>query len=137
METWKNRHGALNREGRQEGGYMNSQEGEKLLILWASDNKDSAINMVFMYAENSKIKGWWDDVCLLIWGASSKLVSEDKDIQAHIQALLKRGVRVMACKKCAENSGVVEQLERQNIEVFYTGQFLSDWLKSDDKVITI
>jgi hypothetical protein len=116
---------------------MNSEKSKKILILWASDNKDSAINMVFMYAENSKIKGWWDDVCLLIWGASSKLVSEDKVIQEHIKVLLKRGVRVIACKKCAENCGVVEQLERQNIEVFYTGQFLSDWLQSDHKVITI
>ena len=116
---------------------MNSEKREKILILWASDNKDSAMNMVFMYAENSKINGWWDDVCLLIWSASPKLVCEDKDIHAYIEVLLTRGVRIIACKKCAENLGIVEQLERQNNEVFYTGQFLSDWLKSDDKVITI
>ena len=116
---------------------MNSQKSEKILILWASDNKDSAINMVFMYAENSKINAWWDDVFLLIWGASSRLVSEDKDIQGYVEVLLKRGVRVIACKKCAENYGVVEQLERQNIDVSYAGQFLSDWLKSDHKVISV
>jgi hypothetical protein len=116
---------------------MNSQESEKLLILWASDNKDSAMNMVFMYAENSKINGWWDDVFLLVWGASTKFVCEDKDIQERIKALLKRGVRVIACKRCAENYGLVEKLETQNIEVFYTGQFLTDWLKSDHRVISI
>jgi hypothetical protein len=58
---------------------MNSTD--ELLILWTNKDKDTAINMVFMYTENSKIKGWWKDVTLLIWGASANLVSEDKEIR--------------------------------------------------------
>ena len=108
-----------------------------LLILWTSNNKETAINMVFMYAENSKIKDWWKDITLLIWGSSSKLVSDDKDIQAYIESLKLAGVRIIACKQCAEDYNIVKELEKQNIEVFYTGEFLSDWLKSNKKIITI
>jgi hypothetical protein len=116
---------------------MNENNYNKLLILWTSNDKESAINMVFMYAENSMIKGWWEEVTLLIWGSSSKLVSEDEEVQNSIKSLQKEGVRIIACRQCAENYNIVEKLEKQDIEVFYTGEFLSDWLKSNKKIITI
>ena len=40
-----------------------------------------AFLMVFMYAYNAQKNGWWDQVTLLIWGPSSKLTSEDAEIQ--------------------------------------------------------
>jgi hypothetical protein len=110
---------------------------DKLLILWTSNNKETAINMVFMYAENSMLKKWWKEVTLLIWGSSSKLVSDDQEIQNYIKSLQMNNVRIIACKQCAENYDIVQQLEKQNIEVFYTGEFLSNWLKSGKKIITI
>jgi hypothetical protein len=111
--------------------------GDELLVLWTSASKETAIHMVFMYAENSRIKGWWKEVTLLIWGASSKLVSEDEDIQDCIEALQQAGVRTIACRQCAENYNIVDTLEAQRIEVFYTGEFLSDWLKSNNKLLTV
>ena len=115
---------------------MNSRN-EELLVLWTTDNIGTCLNMVLMYTKNAKIKGWWNDVTLLIWGASSKLVAENFEIQDYIQVLLKAKVRVIACKKCAENYNIVEQLESQGIEVFYTGQLLTDWIKEEKKFITI
>ena len=116
---------------------MSDNNPDELLILWTSNNKETSFNMVFMYAENSKLYNWWKEVTLLIWGASSKLVSDDKEIQKYVEELIKNGVRVIACKQCVENLDIVEKLEKQNIEVFYTGEFLSDWLKSNRKIITI
>ena len=113
---------------------MNSNE---LLILWTDNNKETAMNMVFMYAENSMLKKWWEKVTLLIWGASSRLTSEDIDIQNYIKTLKHNSVRVIACRQCAENYNIVEKLENQDIEVFYTGEFLSDWIKNNKKIITI
>jgi hypothetical protein len=46
-------------------------------------------------------------------------------------------VRVIACRKCAENLYVVEELEKLGVEVFYTGEFLTNWLKSGERVLTI
>lgn len=106
-------------------------------ILWTTDNKETAINMICLYAHNAKKQGWIENVTILIWGASQTLVSQDKDIQEKIKAMIDDGVEVIACKKCAENVGVVEDLEDCGINIFYTGQLLSAWIMSKDTVITI
>jgi hypothetical protein len=112
-------------------------KNQELLILWTNNNIGTSLNMVLMYAENAKKQGWWDNVTLLIWGATAKLVSENPEIQNYIQVILNEKVRVVACRQCAENYNVVDKLENQQIEVFYTGQFLTDWIKEDKKLITI
>lgn len=116
---------------------MSELENQELLILWTNDNIGTSINMVLMYAENAKINGWWTDVTVLIWGSTAKLVAENQEIQNYIRAILSEKVRVIACRQCAENYNVVENLEKLKIEVFYTGQFLTDWLKGNKKLITI
>ncbi len=109
----------------------------ELLILWTTDHPGTSRNMVLMYAENSKLNGWWDEVTLLIWGASAKLISEDTELQKILPKFIDAGVRIIACRQCAKNYDVVEILEGMNIEVFYTGEFLTDWIKQDKKLITI
>jgi len=116
---------------------MASQASSRLLVLWANGDKEVALNMVFMYTINSRRNSWWDEVVLLLWGSSSRLAAEDQDVQAQIALARNHGVRVIACKKCAQNLNVVEALEVLGIEVFYTGQFLTDWLKSGDRTLTI
>ena len=46
----------------------------KLNILWITDNKDTIFNMLSMYAINSITKEQWQEVNVIIWGASAKLV---------------------------------------------------------------
>lgn len=116
---------------------MAAQDYSKLLIVWTTGDKDVALNMVFMYTINSKLHGWWKDVVLLIWGSSTRLSAQDKEIHERIASAKKEGVRVIACKRCAENLHVVQELERLGIEVFYTGEFLTDWLKSGERILTI
>lgn len=43
---------------------------EHLIILWTSGDREVAMEMVFMYALNSKRNSWWDDITLIIWGRS-------------------------------------------------------------------
>jgi hypothetical protein len=97
----------------------------------------TALNMVFMYTINSLKYEWWDEVTLLIWGGATHLSSEDADVQAIIRQAQEAGIHVIACKKCAENLGVVETLEALGVEVFYTGTLLSEWLQSGVKLLTI
>ena len=106
-------------------------------ILWTTDNKETAINMICLYAHNAKKQGWIENVTILIWGASQTLVSQDKEIQEKIRAMIDDGVEVIACKKCAEEIGVVENLKSSGINIFYTGQLLSAWIMSKETVITI
>lgn len=108
-----------------------------LYVLWTNDNPITAEKMVFMYTVNSLIKGWWEKVTLIIWGAPAKLVSEDKNIQKLIRKALKAGVHITACKACADQLGVTNNLEKLNIEVKYMGALLTEILKNDEKLLTI
>ena len=80
----------------------------KLLVVWSSGDRDVALNMVFMYTYNAKRKGWWENIRLLIWGTSSKL---------------------LACKACADRYGVSETLQSLGVDVKYMGVGLTEMLK--------
>lgn len=114
---------------------MTNQKKE-LLIVWTSKDIDVAMNMVFMYARNARIKGWWDEVFILIWGPSAYAMAKDTELQECLKDLQEAGVKTLACRKCAENYGVVKNLEELDIDVFYAGQFLSEWIQEDKKVLT-
>jgi len=109
----------------------------KLNILWTTDNKETVISMLSMYAINSKAQGWWEQVNLIIWGPSAKLVAEDAEIQTLVKEMLEHGITVEACKACSELLCVTAALSSQGIDVKYMGQALTAYLKSDDKLLTL
>jgi hypothetical protein len=109
---------------------------DRVLIVWTSGDRDVALRMVFMYAGNAKKHGWWEDVTLLVWGPSQRLLAEDEVLQTGIAAGIDLGVRVIACKACADSYPVTEQLESLGVDVIYTGQLLTDWLKSGAALVT-
>lgn len=115
---------------------MSEHDANELLIVWTSGDRDVALKMVFMYARNAKRHGWWEEVSLLVWGPSQKLLVEDEELQAELAVMMELGVRVGACKACADSYPITEQLEELGVEVFYTGQFLTDWIRSEASVIT-
>lgn len=111
-------------------------ETDKLVILWTSGDPDVAGKMVFMYAKGSIKNDWWKSINLIIWGPSSKLTSENELIQKEIKEMQKLGIVVEACKACADQYGVSAKLEELGITVKYMGETLTDFLKSDAKVVT-
>ncbi len=108
-----------------------------LYLLWTNDNPITAEKMVFMYTVNSLKKGWWEKVTIIVWGSTTKLVSEDVNIQKMVKEALKEGVHITACKACADQLGVTENLEELKIEVKYWGVPLTEILKSEEKLLTI
>lgn len=108
----------------------------ELMIVWTTDNKETIMNMICLYAINAKKKGWMDEITVLIWGASQMAVCEDKDIEDKIKEMVELGVNVVACKKCTENMFIEGQLESCGVNVYYTGELLSDWLKSGKSILT-
>jgi len=112
-------------------------EKKHLYVLWTNDNLITSKKMVFMYTINSLRKGWWEKVTLIVWGAPAKLVGENKEIQQKIKEALDAGVHVTACKACADQLNITEDLEKLGIEVIYWGAPLTDILKEDEKLLTI
>ena len=110
-----------------------------LHILWTNDNPVTAENMVFMYATNALLKGWWEEVHLIIWGATVKLICDDAKLQELLKKFHEAGGHVSACKRCAENLGYLAQIESlQGVdEVFYVGEKKKKILKDDEKLLTI
>jgi hypothetical protein len=108
-----------------------------LCLLWTNDNPITAEKMVFMYTINSLIHDWWEKVTIIIWGSTTKLVSEDVNIQKKIKEALDAGVHITACKACADQLGVTEILEKLQIEVKYWGLSLTEILKNNEPLLTI
>ena len=108
----------------------------KLVILWTSGDREVALNMVFMYALNSKKFGWWDRVRLVIWGPSASLAASDYEIQGELGRMKEAGVELLACRACADMYGVAHDLSELGVEVTYMGEPLTEMLKSGWSTLT-
>ncbi|WP_243421746.1 DsrE family protein [Marinifilum breve] len=111
-------------------------QDNKLAIVWTSADKEVAEKMVFMYAYNAAKFEWWDEINFIIWGPSSKLLSEDTDLQDYIKKMKEVGINIYACKACADMYKVSDKLSEIGIEVKYMGKPLTQYLQEDNKVIT-
>ena len=112
-------------------------EDSRLYILWTNADPLTAEKMVMMYATNSRLKNWWDEVVVIIWGATAKYVAEDAHIQEMIKTAQLAGVSFSACRACAEQLGVAGHLQEMGIEVIYWGEPLTQILRDNEKLITI
>ena len=113
-----------------------SIQSDKLAVLWTSGDPEVAKKMVMIYTYNAKKQGWFKDVKFIVWGPSSKLLSQNKELQDWIGKLKKVGVQLSACKWCADQYGVSDQLSKMGIEVIYYGKAFSDLIKGNWKVLT-
>lgn len=107
-----------------------NDNNNKLVVLWTSGDRDVALKVCFMYTQAAKKNGWFDEVRLVVWGPSAKLLSEDKELQQKIADMQKAGVEVMACVVCANMYGVADDLKAMGIEVKGMGAPLTEMLKS-------
>lgn len=110
---------------------------KRLHILWTTGDTVTAEKMVLMYALNAKKQGWWDEITVIIWGASALLVAEHAQIRGGVRDLLHAGVHVSACKACADSLGVTATLEAAGVEIAYWGEAITDLLEQDAKLLTV
>jgi len=111
-------------------------EPSRLCVVWSSGDPEVAWNLVFMYVFNAKKQGWFDEVNLVVWGASAGLLRDDPEMQAEIQAMQEVGVVTEACIVCARRYDAVETFESIGIDVKGMGEPLSNRLKAGWQVIT-
>ena len=109
----------------------------KLAVLWTSGDPDVAEKMGFMYTFNAKKQGWFDEVVLIVWGPSAKLLSENKMLQDYVKKMQDAGVKVEACTACAKMYGVNQQLEDMGIDVKGMGVPLTKYLKEGWKTLSL
>lgn len=113
------------------------EKSSRLFILWANADILTSDKMVMMYSTNSMLQKWWDEVTVIIWGATAKLAAENEFIQTKIKIAQHAGVHFSACKACADQLGATNTLMDLGIELRYWGEGLTEILKNDEKLITV
>lgn len=111
-------------------------DSTRLAIVWTSGDPEVAHRMALMYAHAAKQSKWFDEIRVVVWGPSARLLAADKDLQAKIGQMMKDGVDVKACVVCADSYGVSDKLRSLDIEVAPMGKPLTEMLKGDWKVMT-
>lgn len=112
-------------------------EPNSLVVVWTSGDPDVAHRVALMYTHAAKTNGWFDEVRLIVWGPSQRILVGDKDLQAKIAKMQEDGVIVEACIACAQSFGIVEELRGLNLPVRGMGEPLTNYLKGPEySVIT-
>jgi len=114
----------------------NPEHSDKLVVLWTSGDPYVAERVAFMYTHAAKKNEWFKEVTLIIWGPSAKLIAENKKLQEKVGAMQQDGIEIKACIACASSYNVVDKLRSMGYEVKGMGKPLTDYLKSDAKVLT-
>lgn len=109
-----------------------SEPPSQLAVLWTSGDPEVAHRVALMYTHGAASQAWFDEVRLIVWGPSARLLAADKDIQAYVARLQDSGVQVQACVVCADSYGVADQIRALDIEVKAMGQPLTEYLQDDD-----
>lgn len=115
---------------------MMTGNSDQLAVLWTSGDPEVAKKMVFIYTYNAKKYQWFKQIRLIVWGASTKLLSKDKELQEWIGKMKKEGVELYACKWCSDSYGVSDQLTKMGIKVIYYGKPLTEMIKSGWNILT-
>lgn len=113
-----------------------SEKKDKLVVVWSSGDRDVALKVAFMYTINSKKKGWWNEVTLVVWGPSAELLSRDKALQDYLADMRNEGVVLEACVSCADMYGVSDTLRGMGIDVKKMGMPLTEYIKEGCGIIT-
>ena len=72
--------------------------------------------------------GWFDDVKVVYFGPSERLVVEDPIISDQAQEIAEAGGS-FACKYISDRDGVSEKIGKLGVQVEYVGSIISDLIK--------
>jgi len=101
----------------------------KVLVILSSGDRDVALEVGLVYPLNAAKNKWMDEVKVIIFGPSERIVAHDMEVQEKIKELQKYGVEIMACKWCSDRMNITGLLEDIGIKVVYVGTVISQLLK--------
>lgn len=107
----------------------------KLIVIWTTNNKALVVNMLVLYAVNSKMRGKYKEINVIVKGILAKqLVLDDSQVQREVLRMMNLGIDVNAGMACNDALEVTERLGRLGIETIYINKSLTDYNK---KIIDI
>ena len=113
-----------------------SGTSDTLVVLWSSGDPEVAEKACLMYTHAAKKYKWFDEVILIAWGPSEKLLAENEMIREKVAAMQKDGVVVQACIACSNMYGITGELKVCSVDVRGMGGPLTDYLKKGYKMVS-
>ncbi len=95
-----------------------------------------AKKLILLYGSVALPRNYWDEVHIMVWGPSAKLLAENKELQMMVKKVQDTGVGFSCCVVCSDDYGVTNTLGSLGIEMTHTGERLTESLQNDWKVIT-
>lgn len=99
----------------------------KLLVIIATGEKEKALTGL-MYARNALKKGWLDDVKIVFFGPSEKLIVQDEQVANEVKDIAVIG-ESFACKFISDREGFSDEVEKLGVKVEYVGSIISNFIK--------
>ena len=81
-----------------------------------------------MYAQRTMSEGWMDEVRVIFFGPSERLLVEDERI-AQVAKEMGAVEKPIACKFISDRDGISEKIEGLGVKVDYVGTIISDFVK--------
>jgi len=101
----------------------------RVFIVLASADRDVAMQTALEYPLRATKNKWVDEVKVIIFGPSEKLLAYDLEIQGRVRELQEAGVEVMACRPPADKMNVTKIIEGLGIKVEYVGPIITQMIK--------
>ena len=73
-----------------------------------------------MFAKNAKLRSWFDDVKVVFFGPSEKLVVQDEDVKKQVKEI-STAAESFACKAISDREGISKEIEAIGPAVIYVG----------------
>jgi hypothetical protein len=99
----------------------------KLLVIIATSNREKAIAGL-MYTRNVLKYKWLDDVKVVLFGPSEKLVAHDNKVAWFVKEITNES-GCFACQAISDEEGVSEKLGEAGVKVEYVGTIVSNAIK--------
>ena len=103
----------------------------KIAVIWALKNPEVAKEMVLDNIRNFKLRGFWDQVRLVMWGPSVTLFAKDEELQSELAELKKIGVEVQICKRSTNGYDVTDKIASLKSDLFYMEDPFTEYNKED------
>ena len=109
---------------------------DTLVVVWSSGDPEVAMKACLMYAHAAKKYKWFNEVILIVWGPSEKLLAENATLKDKVAAMKKDGIIVEACVACSNMYNVTNELKVCQVDVKGMGVPLTRYLKRVYKIVS-
>ncbi len=99
----------------------------KVLVIISSGDSEKALTGL-MYARNAMSFGWMEDVKVIFFGPSQRLLVENEQVKKAAKEMADQE-KPFVCKFISDQDGTSEKIQGLGLKVEYVGPVISDFIQ--------